>query len=66
MGIIDMKLIKKYHKWRINREQEKVNKLLENDGFTDEVLEKQVKINKRRCKHQIADDTKRVYKNYVQ
>ena len=61
-----MKLIKKYHKWRIDKEQEKVNQLLESEGFTDEVLEKQVAINKKRAKHNIVDDSKIIHDKYVQ
>jgi len=61
-----MKLIKKYHKWRIDKEQEKVNQLLESEGFTDEVLERQVAINKKRAKHNIVDDSKIIHDKYVQ
>lgn len=61
-----MKLIKKYHKWRIDKEQEKVNQLLESEGFTDEVLERQVAINKKRAKHNIVDESKIIYDKYVQ
>jgi uncharacterized protein (DUF2344 family) len=61
-----MKLIKKYHKWRIDKEQEKVNQLLESEGFTDEVLERQVAINKKRAKHNIVDESKIIHDKYVQ
>ena len=61
-----MKLIKKYHKWRINKEQKKVNQLLESEGFTDEVLERQVAINRKRAKHNIVDESKIIYDKYVQ
>ena len=61
-----MKLIKKYHKWKIDKEQEKVNQLLESEGFTDEVLERQVAINKKRAKHNIVDDSKIIHDKYVQ
>ena len=61
-----MKLIKKYHKWRIDKEQEKVNQLLESEGFTDEVLERQVAINKKRAKHNIVDGSKIIHDKYVQ
>lgn len=61
-----MKLIKKYHKWRINKEQKKVNQLLEEEGFTDEVLERQVAINRKRAKHNIVDESKIIYDKYVQ
>ena len=61
-----MKLFKKYHKWRINKEQKKVNQLLEEEGFTDEVLERQVAINRKRAKHNIVDESKIIYDKYVQ
>lgn len=61
-----MKLIKKFHAWRINKAQEEVNQLKERDGFTDEVLEKQVAINKKRVKHGIIDESKIVRDKYVQ
>ena len=61
-----MKLIKKYHKWRINKEQKKVNQLLEEEGFTDEVLERQVAINRKRAKHNIVDESKIIHDKYVQ
>lgn len=61
-----MKLIKKYHAWRINKQQEKVNQLVEKEGFTDEVIEKQASINKKRAKHGIIDESKIVHGKYVQ
>ena len=61
-----MRILKRYHKWRINREQKKVNDLLEQDGFTDEVLEKQVAINRKRAKHNIVDESKIIHDKYVQ
>lgn len=42
-----MKIIKKFHGWRINKQQEKVNQLVEKEGFTDKVIEKQASINKK-------------------
>lgn len=61
-----MNPVKRYRKWRINKEQEKVNQLLEKDGFTDEVLERQVAINKKRAKHGIIDESKIIQDRYVQ
>lgn len=61
-----MNPVKRYRKWRINREQEKVTQLLEKDGFTDEVLERQVAINKKRAKHGIIDESKIIHDRYVQ
>lgn len=61
-----MRILKRFHAWRINKKQEEVNRLKERDGFTDEVLEKQVAINKKRAKHNIVDGSKIVHKKYVQ
>ena len=61
-----MNPIRKYRKWKLNREQQKVNALLEKEGFTDEVLEKQVAINKKRAKHSIVDESKIIHDKYVQ
>ena len=61
-----MNPIRKYRKWKLNREQQKVNALLEKEGFTDEVLEKQAAINKKRAKHNIVDESKIIRDKYVQ
>lgn len=58
--------VKKVRAWNLNRKQEKVNKLMDEVGFTDEVLEKQVAINEARHKHDIIDESKIVYDKYVQ
>lgn len=46
---------KKYYEWKLNRMQDKVNKEYDEKGFTDEILEKQIKINKKRHKLNISD-----------
>lgn len=61
-----MGVFKKYHKWRINREQEKIKELMKSEGYSDEVLERQVAINKRRAKHNIVDESKIINDKYVQ
>lgn len=61
-----MKILKKFHAWRINRAQEKVNELMKSEGFSDKVLEKQVAINKKRVKHGIIDESKVIRDKYVQ
>ena len=58
--------VKKVRAWNLNRKQAEVDKLHERFGFTDEVLEKQVKINKARRKHDIPDENKLVYKEFSQ
>ena len=50
----------------LNRRQEKVKKLLEEEGFTDEVLEKQLKINKKRAALDLPDESELVNGKYVQ
>ena len=61
-----MKIIKRFHTWRINNQQQKVNQLVEKEGFTDTVIEKQAAINKKRAKHRIIDESKIIYDKYVQ
>lgn len=58
--------IKKVIGWNLNRKQAEVEKLMEEEGFTDEVLEKQVAINEARHKYDITDESKLVYDKYVQ
>ena len=58
--------IKKVRAWNLNRKQAEVDKLQDRFGFTDEVLEKQVEINRARHKHDIPDESKLVYGKYVQ
>lgn len=50
----------------INREQKKIEAKMENEGLTDELLERQVRLNRKRNKHDISDKSKRVYKRFVQ
>ena len=61
-----MKILKKFHAWRINRAQEKVNELMKSEGFSDKVLEKQVSINKKRAKYGISDQSKIIKDEFVQ
>ena len=48
------------------KEQEKIDKLYEKEGLTDEVLEKQVKLNQLRNKLDISDRKNRIYDRFVQ
>jgi hypothetical protein len=50
----------------LKRKQEEVDKLYEEYGLTDEVLEKQIAVNELRHAHDIPDKSERVYKEYVQ
>ena len=46
---------KKYNAWKLNRAQKKLNKEYKTKGLTDNILEKQIKINKKRHKLNIPD-----------
>lgn len=50
----------------LNREQKKLNKAFKENGYSDELFDKQVKLNKKRCKYNIPDKTKFVYDDFVQ
>ena len=47
-------------------EQEAINKLYEQKGLTDEVLDRQVALNQKRNELDISDPTKRIWENFVQ
>ena len=46
---------KKYKEWKLNRMQATVDKEYASKGFNDEILEKQLEINKKRNKLNIPD-----------
>lgn len=46
---------KKYYMWKLNRMQKSVDKKYAKEGLTDDVLEKQIKINTKRNKLNITD-----------
>lgn len=50
----------------LDKKQELVDYIYEDEGFTDEVLDLQLEINKKRNKENIPDTKENVYKNYVQ
>lgn len=52
--------------WNLNRKQAKIKDKVEKYGLTDELLEKQVAINRKRNKHNISDKNKIVYEDFVQ
>ena len=53
------------HKIQIRNKQRTVNKQYEKEGLTDEVLKKQVELNK--LKHELdISDSKKLHENYVQ
>lgn len=62
-----MNIIKKKIKSvQLNRKQSKINKLMEEDGFTDEVLEMQIELNGLRHELDISDKNNRIHERWVQ
>ena len=60
------KLSKFVKRIQFRNRQRAINKQYEREGLTDEVLDAQVALNMERHEHDISDETKKVYKNYVQ
>ncbi len=50
-----MGIMSKYHAWKLNRMQKTVDKRIDSEGFNDEILNKQLEINKKRNKLNIPD-----------
>ena len=50
----------------LKKKQKEVDELYEKHGLTDEVLDKQIEINRLRHGHDIADKSQRVNEKYVQ
>ncbi len=50
-----MDIMSKYHAWKLNRMQKTVDKRIDSEGFNDEILDKQLEINKKRNKLNIPD-----------
>ena len=48
------------------KKQKEVDKLYAEHGLTDEILDKQITINKLRNAHDIPDETEKIHENYVQ
>lgn len=46
--------------------QKEVDKLYDEQGLTDEVLDKQIEINKLRHEHDITDNSNKINGDYVQ
>lgn len=51
---------------KFKKEQEKIDELYEKEGLTDRVLEMQVELNSKRHECDIPDESKMVWKNFVQ
>ena len=60
------KATKYLHKIQIKNLQRYIDEKYEKEGLTDEVLDKQLEVNKLRHKHNISDGSNRLHKNYVQ
>lgn len=50
----------------LNKIQKEIDELYEKDGLTDEVLDKQIEINKLRHEHDITDNSNKINGDYVQ
>ena len=50
-----MGIMNKYYAWKLNRMQKTVDKRIDSEGFNDEILDKQLEINKKRNKLNIPD-----------
>lgn len=50
----------------LRNQQRTVDKKYAEDGLTDEVLDKQIEINRLRHEHDIVDESERVYEDFVQ
>lgn len=48
--------IKKIQKWNIDRQQKKLNEEYELNGYSDDIFEKQVKLNEKKYKLNIPDE----------
>ena len=66
MGDYMNKFQKIYKKIILDYQQQKINKQYSKEGLTDDVLKKQVEVNTLRNKYNISDDSKKIYKNFVQ
>ena len=61
-----MNPFKKIIAWDLNRKQAEIKKKVERFGLTDEVLDNQVKLNRKRNKWNIPDEDNFIYENFVQ
>ena len=58
--------IKIIQAWNLNRKQADLNKKYELYGLTDEILDKQVELNKKRHELDIRDKNNVIYEDFVQ
>ena len=57
------KFIKKIN---FRNRQKEINRMFEEEGLTDEILMKQVRLNKERHDEDIHDESEETYREYVQ
>ena len=48
------------------QEQKKINEMFDEEGLTDEILMKQVELNKKRHESDVHDPNEEVHENFVQ
>lgn len=53
-------------KINLQNRQKQIDKMFEEEGLTDEILKRQIQLNKERHKEDIHDSTEEIYKEYVQ
>ena len=53
-------------KVQLRNQQRTVDKKYAEDGLTDEVLDKQIEINRLRHEHDLVDESEKVYEDFVQ
>ena len=51
---------------QIKNKQRAIKKAYEKDGLTDEILQAQIELNRKRHHNNITDKTKRIHQNYTQ
>ena len=57
---------RKIHSIHLNIQQRQVSRLYKKEGLTDKVLDKQLKINKKRNELDLPDRYEMIYKRFVQ
>lgn len=50
----------------IKNRQKSINKMFEEEGLTDEILKRQIQLNKEKHNEDIHDKNEEIYKEYVQ
>lgn len=53
-------------KINLSNKQKQINRMFEEEGLTDEILRKQLEVNKERCELDLHDETEELDDGYVQ